>query len=126
MNYVWRFFVQRKMKLVYVLSLLLYPLSIILTHMTGKLWVNESVSVVGGMLVQYGMVPHDDFWSMYPPLNYYLNAAVFSFLCQSVISVRILQSIFYGLVIAYIVRDPNKSFLGLSSFFPEQNPQKNV
>jgi hypothetical protein len=56
---------------------------------------DESIQLVNGMLVKKGLVPHIDFWSMYTPLNYYINTLSFSLFGESVISVRIVQIIFY-------------------------------
>src|ERR1041385_6955098 len=66
---------------------------------------DESIQLVGGMLVLKGQVPHKDFWSMYPPLNYYINAGAFLLLGKSVFSARIVQSVSFIALTAVLFRN---------------------
>lgn len=95
--------VHPKMKWVYISLLVLYPLLLIFSYLGSSVGsFDESIQLVGGMLVQNGNLPHRDFWTMYPPLNYYMNAMVFSILGTSVISARILQALFFVVVVVCI------------------------
>ncbi len=60
---------------------------------------DESIPLTGAFLISRGFIPHIDFWSMYPPLNYYLISFVFSWLGPSAISARILQECLYTLLV---------------------------
>ena len=39
---------------------------------------DEGIILVGSLRVMNGEVPYRDFWSMYPPGNFYVNAGLFS------------------------------------------------
>jgi len=54
---------------------------------------DESLQLMSGMFVKMGQRPAVDFVSQYPPLNYYLTAAFFRLMGESVITFR-----FYALV----------------------------
>jgi hypothetical protein len=56
---------------------------------------DDAIPLVHGTLVQQGRTPNLDFYSFYPPLSLYLNAAVFSILGRSVIAERLVAGAFY-------------------------------
>jgi len=56
---------------------------------------DDAIPLVHGMLVQQGSTPNVDFYSFYPPLNLYLNAAAFSILGRSVVAARVMADLFY-------------------------------
>lgn len=64
---------------------------------------DESAQLVSGWLVARGFLPHVDFWSHYPPLNHYLNAAGFALLGESVFTARLLQAGFFLLMLAVLL-----------------------
>jgi hypothetical protein len=76
---------------------------------------DESIQLVSGMLIRDGMLPHVDFWSLYPPLDYYLNAAVFSLLGESVVAARVLQSAFFLAVLGGLVLLALRDFSAVSA-----------
>jgi len=94
-----------KMKMFYIILLASYSILLILSHFGNPVGnYDESFQMVGSMLVQTGSVPYKDFWAFYTPLNYYMNATAFYILGQSVISARLIQGIFYLLVIVFLLR----------------------
>ena len=60
---------------------------------------DEAIPLVQGRMVADGHTPHVDFWSFYPPLNYYLNAAAFFLLGRTILAQRLLQASFYILTL---------------------------
>lgn len=63
---------------------------------------DESIPLVLGRLVRQGLVPHRDFFSFYPPLNLYLNAAAFSILGETVVAQRMLNVLSWaGLLLVF-------------------------
>ncbi|HEX2733492.1 MAG TPA: glycosyltransferase family 39 protein [Polyangiaceae bacterium] len=52
---------------------------------------DEALQLVHGRAVLQGRVPHADFWSLYAPLNYYLNSWVFRLIGESVVNARLLS-----------------------------------
>ena len=65
---------------------------------------DDVIPLVGGMLVHEGRIPNLDFYSFYPPLGLYVNAAVFHLLGKSVIAVRLIAAVFYVLVLLLTMR----------------------
>ena len=61
---------------------------------------DESIPLVDGMLILRGYTPNLDFYSFYPPLNFYLNAALFRLLGRTIIAVRIFGAITFVGVLA--------------------------
>ena len=56
---------------------------------------DDAIPLLHGMLVQQGRTPNLDFYSFYPPLSLYLNAAAFSLMGRSIIAARLVADIFY-------------------------------
>ena len=65
---------------------------------------DESLQLQGGRLVLEGLVPNRDFSSLYPPLNYYLNALAFSAFGTSAVSARLLTLGIHAATCVMIVR----------------------
>jgi hypothetical protein len=59
---------------------------------------DDAIPLLHGMLVQQGYTPNLDFYSFYPPLNLYLNAAAFRLLGRTVIAARVVADIFYVII----------------------------
>ncbi len=77
---------------------------------------DESILLVSSMLVDQGLIPHRDFWSIYPSLAYYLNSWVFDLLGASVVSARLLQALLYVLFLgALFLHFRRVGDLGLST-----------
>ena len=64
---------------------------------------DEAIPLLHGALVQQGRTPSLDFYSFYPPLGLYLNAAAFDFLGRSVLAARLLADLFYLGVLLLVV-----------------------
>src|SRR4030095_7858380 len=61
---------------------------------------DAAIPLLHGALVQQGRTPNLDFYSFYPPLSLYLNAAAFSLLGQSVVAPRLVADVFFiGIVL---------------------------
>jgi len=92
-----------RMKKVYISLSVVYAFFLIFSYFArGVGTFDESFQLVGSLLVQNGSVPYRDFWAFYTPLNYYMNAIAFSVLGQSVISARIVQSVFFLFVAGFL------------------------
>lgn len=55
---------------------------------------DEGIALVGAERVAHGEIPYRDFWTMYTPLSYYINALWMSLTGWTVMSSRILASMF--------------------------------
>ncbi len=64
---------------------------------------DDALPLLHGMLIQRGSVPSVDFYSFYPPLNLYLNAAVFSLSGRTVIASRMLGNAFFLVVVLLVI-----------------------
>jgi hypothetical protein len=56
---------------------------------------DDSIALVDALLVQQGRTPNLDFFSYYPPLGHYLNAAAFNLLGYTVLAVRVIGAALY-------------------------------
>ena len=56
---------------------------------------DDAIPLVHGLLVQEGRTPNLDFYSFYPPLNAYVNAAAFSLLGRTVLATRAVTAVLY-------------------------------
>src|SRR5262249_31102227 len=65
---------------------------------------DDMIPLVGGMIVEQGRTPNLDFYSFYPPLGLYFNAAVFHLLARSVLAARLIGTFFYVLVLILAMR----------------------
>ena len=65
---------------------------------------DESLQLQGGRLVLEGWIPNRDFWSLYPPLNYFVNALAFAVLETSVVSARLTTLLIHATACVMIVR----------------------
>src|SRR5262245_29396789 len=63
---------------------------------------DDAIPLLHGMLIQQGYTPNLDFYSFYPPLNLYLNAAAFKLLGRTVIAARALADILYVIVLMLV------------------------
>ena len=64
---------------------------------------DDAIPLLHGTLVQQGRTPNLDFYSFYPPLSLYLNAAAFDLIGRSVIAARLLADLFYLGVLLLVV-----------------------
>ncbi len=62
------------------------------------------------MLVQQGRTPNLDFYSFYPPLGLYVNAALFGLLGRTVLAVRLFGAVLYLLVLLLVRRFFRRQF----------------
>jgi hypothetical protein len=60
---------------------------------------DDAIPLVDGVLIQQGRTPNLDFYSFYPPLGLYINAAAFGLLGRSIASVRFFAVALYLFVL---------------------------
>ncbi len=73
-----------------------YIVAVILSGLVQPVAVfDEPIPWVGAMQFQRGLAPHTGFWSTYPPLAYWLLAAVFSMLGETAVAARFLGVAFF-------------------------------
>jgi hypothetical protein len=60
---------------------------------------DDAIVLVAAMLVEQRYTPSLDFFSYYPPLGHYSNAAAFNFLGDTVLAVRAIGAVLYVLVL---------------------------
>ncbi len=65
---------------------------------------DDSLPLVGGMLVHRGLTPLRDFYAVYPPLGLYVNAFAFGLLGRTVVATRVVSAILYLLVLILAAR----------------------
>jgi len=65
---------------------------------------DDVIPLVGGMMVEQGRTPNLDFYSFYPPLGLYFNAAVFHLLGRNIVAARLIGTFFFLLVMALAAR----------------------
>jgi hypothetical protein len=65
---------------------------------------DDAIPLVHGMLIQQGHVPNLDFYSFYPPLGLYVNAALFSLLGRTVLATRAFAAVLYFLLLLVAAR----------------------
>jgi hypothetical protein len=63
---------------------------------------DDAIPLLHAMLVQQGHTPNLDFYSFYPPLNLYLNAAAFKLLGRTVIAARAIADILYVIILMLV------------------------
>jgi len=80
---------------------------------------DEGIAIVGAERVAHGEMPYRDFWTMYTPLSYYINAFWMSITGWTVISSRILASMFTlgtCLIIYFSLRKYTSNFIALAGY----------
>ena len=88
-----------------------YTLVVVITSLASEAgYYDESITLVHGRMVAERHTPHVDFWSFYPPLTYYLNAAVFSIFGRTILAQRLLQAGFYALFLLLARRFLRRQF----------------
>jgi hypothetical protein len=93
--------------------LVLYVTLVVLSRAGSPLaYYDEAITLVQGRMVAQGHTPYVDFWSFYPPLTYYLNAAAFAVFGRTVLAQRLLQAAFYVLVLGFSNRFLRSQFPG--------------
>lgn len=65
---------------------------------------DDPIPLVHGMWIQKGHTPNLDFYSFYPPLGLYLNAALFTLLGKTVLAIRALGGVLYFLLLFMATR----------------------
>jgi hypothetical protein len=56
---------------------------------------DDAIPLVGAMQVRRGLIPGLDFYSMYPPLGFYVDAFLFGLLGRTVVAIRLFDSALY-------------------------------
>src|SRR6266496_263544 len=91
-----------KTVLAVVFTLAVCGYALLIAVSTLPLRVNEfddAIPLLHGQLIGRGYTPNIDFYSFYPPLTPYLNAAVFKLLGKTVIGPRLVADLFLVLVL---------------------------
>ncbi len=79
----------------------LYMILVVVSSLAAQAgFYDEAIPLLQGRMVAQGLRPHVDFWSFYPPLNYYLNAGIYLILGRTILGQRLLEAGFYVLTIA--------------------------
>jgi len=65
---------------------------------------DDAIPLVHGMLIQQGHTPNLDFYSFYPPLGLYVNAALFTLLGRTVLATRAFAAVLYFLLLLVATR----------------------
>ena len=82
-----------------------YALFAVLGYWGGQVnTIDESLQLLGGREVLEGRVPHRDFYSMYPPLNYYVNGLLFRAWSSSFMVARFVSALIYGITVLALSR----------------------
>ncbi len=63
---------------------------------------DEPIQLMGSKLILAGKIPHVDYWSFYPPLNYYLGALSFKILGESYLSHRLISIFIYFITLFFL------------------------
>ena len=79
---------------------------------------DDGLTLVHAMLVLQGRTPNLDFYSFYPPLGLYINAAMFSLLGRSVLMIRLVAAIFYIPVLLLVSRFFRRRFPSAQPVIP--------
>ena len=86
-------------------ALLGYAGSAVLTNFAAKVEkFDGAIPLVHGRLIQQGHTPNLDFYSFYPPLGLYVNAALFSLLGRTVLATRVFAAVLYLLLLLAAAR----------------------
>lgn len=81
-------------------ALLSYAGSIVLASFAATVQkFDGAIPLVHGRLIQEGYTPNLDFYSFYPPLGLYVNAALFSLLGRTVLATRVFAAALYLLLL---------------------------
>ncbi|MEI9939931.1 MAG: hypothetical protein WDO69_22145 [Pseudomonadota bacterium] len=68
---------------------------------------DEPLQLLGAREIAEGRTPHRDFWSIYPPLNYYLDALAFRAWSASFMVARLVSAFLYGVAVVVFSRYSN-------------------
>jgi len=90
-----------------ILKVVLWGYVILSVVSSFAVWVDEfdaPIPLVHGMLIQQGRTPNLDFYSFYPPLGLYVNAALFSLLSRTVLAPRVFAAILFLLLLPLVTK----------------------
>jgi 4-amino-4-deoxy-L-arabinose transferase-like glycosyltransferase len=95
-----------------------------LTYCLGFASYDDGIAAEGARLILHGKIPYKDFWTMYPPGTFYLNAMALSFLGERIASIRvfglllgILQAALVYLILKTTVRSKVGAYIALLHTF---------
>ena len=80
---------------------------------------DEGIALVGAERIAHGEIPYRDFWTMYTPLNYYINAIWMSITGWTILSSRILASLLTlgtSLIIYFSLKKYISQFTALAGY----------
>ena len=85
--------------------LLGYTAFAVVSSLAAPSWAfDDAIPLVHGVLVQQGRIPSIDFFSFYPPLGPYVNAALFTLLGRTIVATRLFGGGVFCLVILLATR----------------------
>lgn len=90
---------------IFLFALLAYAGVDVVTSFAGRVEkFDDAIPLVHGMLIQQGHTPNLDFYSFYPPLGLYVNAALFHLLGRTVLATRVFAAVLYILLLLVATR----------------------
>src|SRR5215469_885363 len=90
-----------------IFRVLLWGYVILAVLSSFAVWVDkfdDAIPLVHGMLIQQGRTPSLDFYSFYPPLGLYANAALFNLLGRTVLAPRVLSAVLFLLLLPLVTK----------------------
>lgn len=95
----------KKSALCAVLTTLIF-ITLVINNSPYILGYDEGIILVGSLLVRQGYIPYSDFWTMYSPGSFYLNALLFSILGEERIIPQFIGSLFMAgtLSLVYVIQ----------------------
>ncbi len=101
------------------LALVSYVACVAIAHFATRLgYFDAAIPLVDGMLIQQGQTPNLDFYSFYPPLGLYMNAAAFGLFGRSVFAVRMINVMLYLWVLYLVTRFFSNRFANSRPLIP--------
>ena len=101
------------------LALVSYVACVAIAHFATRLgYFDAAIPLVDGMLIQQGQTPNLDFYSFYPPLGLYMNAAAFGLFGRSVFAVRMINVMLYLWVLYLVARFFSNRFANSRPLIP--------
>lgn len=104
-----------------VFQVVLWVYAILAALSSLAVWVDEfdgPIPLIHGMLIQQGRTPNLDFYSFYPPLGLYVDAALFSLLGRTVLAPRLFAGALFLLLLPLVTKLFRSRFPRFRSLVP--------
>lgn len=79
---------------------------------------DDAIPLVGGMLVNRGLTPNLDFYSVYTPLGLYVDGFAFNLLGRTVVAARLINASLYVLLMLVAIRFLRREIKGPAALIP--------